>query len=205
MNDAGRPAREPATTRNRLPLLIVLLAAYGVFFGRHIVSGGAVRFDPVGPEARQIEQAIAERRFDEAKQLATQLSGRYGSAGDHLVDYWFALIAHGLQQPRDEAAAWERFIGPGAGPAGAEACPAMADAYARFEASPKIVAAYARCAALDSGNPERLIDLSDAYARAGWTADALDALHKAAALDPENPVIGRRTQQLNQRLMQQLR
>ena len=190
---------------SRLALLSVLLVAYGVFFGRNFVSGGAARLDPLGPEARQIERAIAERRFDDAKQLATSLSRRFGSPGDSLLDYWFALIANGRRQPREEAEAWERFIGPGMGAGGAEACPAMADAYAQFEEPPKVVAAYARCAARDPNNPERLIDLGDAYARAGWMADALKTFQKAAALDQDDPVIDRRIQQLDERLMRQRR
>ena len=96
---------------NRLALLLVLLGAYGAFFGRHFVRGGAAGLDPVGPEARQIERAIAERRYDEAKQLADGVSLRFGSPHDPLLDYWVALIAHGRRQPREEAEAWERFNG----------------------------------------------------------------------------------------------
>ncbi len=109
-----RSGAASATLRNRLALLLVLLAAYGAFFSRHFLSGGPARLDPVGPEARQIERAIAERRYDDAKQLADGVNLRFGSPHDPLLDYWFALIAHGRQQPREEAEAWERFTGSSA-------------------------------------------------------------------------------------------
>jgi tetratricopeptide (TPR) repeat protein len=180
------------TRSGRFVLLLVLLIAYGAFFGRWLASGGAVRLDPVGPQARQIEQAIAESRYADAQRIAGELRGQYGS--EPLLAYWFAIIHHGLDQPQDEVEWWERFISLGGAPA--EACPQIADARARLGDFAEAIGAYERCAALDAAEPERLVDLGDAYRRAGRDAEARAAFERAATLDPGNPVIRHRIEQL---------
>jgi len=175
----------------RFALLVALLVVYGAFFGQWIVSGGPERLDPVGPHARQIELAIAEGRFTDALPIAREL-GDYRR--EPLLAYWLAIIYRGLNRPGDEAEAWERFIELGRNQA--EACPQLAQAYARLGDSAKVLPAYERCASFDPTEPERLIDLGDAYQQAGQPREALGAFQRAATLDPANLVIGRRIERL---------
>jgi tetratricopeptide (TPR) repeat protein len=176
----------------RLVLLLALLVVYGAYFGQRVLPEGPGRLDPVGPQARQIERAIAESRFAEARRIAEELRGKYAS--EPLLAYWFALIYHGLDRPQDETEWWETFIALGG--AAAEACPQLADANARLGDSGKALNAYERCASFDPAEPERLIDLGDAYQQAGQLGDALGAFQRAATLDPGNLVIGRRIERL---------
>jgi len=173
----------------RSALYLVLLAAYAAFLGRGMLSQGPARLDPVGPQARKVEQAIAEGRFADAEPLANQ--ARRFNADRLLTSYWLALINRGLNRSRAEALSWENF---GSSP---EVCPALAEAQARLGDAAQAIGAFARCASLDRDDPERLIDLAEAYERAGRTPDALDAYRKAASLDPRNPVIARRITRLS--------
>jgi cytochrome c-type biogenesis protein CcmH/NrfG len=88
-----------------------------------------------------------------------------------------------------------RFIETGAAPA--EACPWIAEAYARSGEGERGLTAYERCAKLDPNDPERLLDLGDAFARAGRASDALAAYRQAATLDARHPVIAKRIERLS--------
>lgn len=174
----------------RTALYLALLASYAAFFGRGMLSEGPQRLDPVGPQARKIEQAIAEGRFADAEPLAHETRRFTFTADRRLTYYWLALIYRGLKRPDVEAQMWENFQWS------AETCPAAADAQARLGDPAHAIAGYARCASLDRDDPERLVDLAEAYERAGRSPEALETYRKAATLDPRNPTIARRVARL---------
>jgi tetratricopeptide (TPR) repeat protein len=147
--------------------------------------------DVVSPRAREVEQAIASARFSAALPIALEL--RQAHPDEPLVELWLAAIYRGLDRHHDEAASWERFIALGSAPA--EACPGLADAYARADAT-RAVAAYQRCVDLDPRDPERLIDLAMALERAGRGQEAVEAWHRAGRLDPKHPAVARRLEHL---------
>jgi Flp pilus assembly protein TadD len=176
----------------RVVLLIVLLVAYAAVFGRRLAPVGPAPLDVVSPQAREIERALTNRRFADVLPLALELQTAHPA--EPLTAYWLALAYRGLDRPADEAAAWERFVVLGSAPA--EACPDMAEAYARLGSEEQALAAYARCADLDPRDPERLLDLGHALEQAGKPADALTVYRTAATLDPGHPVIARRIDRL---------
>lgn len=180
----------------RVALLIVLLGAYGVFLERRLSPAGAIGLDALSPRARQVEQAIAAERFADALPIALELEAFYPR--EPLAAYWLALTYQGLGRSADEAAAWERFIALGAAPE--EACPGLADAYARNGDGGGGLRAYERCAQLDPRDPERLLDLGDALERAQRPADALAVYRLAAGVDPRHPVIARRADRVSREL-----
>ena len=176
----------------RAVLFAVLLGAYGAFVGRQCASERSTRMDVVGARAREVEQAIASARFSAALPVALELRETYPD--EPLVELWLAAVYRGLDRPRDEAASWERFIVLGSAPA--EACPGLADAYARADGS-RAVASYQRCVDMDPRDAERLIDLAMALERAGQGKEALEAWHRAGQLDPKHPAVARRLEQLS--------
>lgn len=180
----------------RLALLVVLAVAYGAFLEGRLALAGSSGLDPVSPAARQVEQAIAAERFNDALPIALELEASY--PGEPLSAYWLALIYEGLGRSADEAAAWERFITLGGAPE--EACPGLAEAHARAGGADAALGAYQRCARLDARDPERLVDLGEALERARKPADALDAYRRAASLDSKHPVIARRIERLSREL-----
>jgi tetratricopeptide (TPR) repeat protein len=175
----------------RVAVLVVLLVAYAAFLERRLVSEGPARIDPVGPRAREVEQAIGTGRFADALPVALELGS---SSREPLVAYWLALIYHGLGRPADEIESWERFIDRGGAPA--DACPGLADAAARLGDAARALSTYERCVSLDPQEPERLIDLGDALERADRPREALDAFQRALALDSRNPVVDHRIERV---------
>lgn len=182
--------------KTRVPLLLVLLCAYGIFIERRLSPDGPDGLDVVSPRARLIEHAIAAERFADALPIALEFEASYPR--EPLVAYWLALTYQGLGRAADEAAAWERFIALGAAPE--EACPGLADAYARNGNGDGGLQAYERCTRLDPRDPERLLDLGDALERARRPSDALAAYRRAALLDPKHPVIARRIDRVSRQL-----
>lgn len=180
----------------RVALLVVLLSAYGIFLERRLSPSGPAGLDVVSPRARQIERAMAAERFADALPIALELEASYPR--EPLVAYWLALTYQGLGRSADEAAAWERFIALGAAPE--DACPGLADAYARNGTGDRELQAYERCARLDPRDPERLFDLGDALERARRPSDALAAYRRAALLDQKHPVIARRIDRVSRQL-----
>jgi tetratricopeptide (TPR) repeat protein len=177
--------------------ILLLGALAGVYLAAGL--GGRIgellspnRFDPFLPIARSVELRIGERRFAEALPLANSLARTYPT--EPLVAYWRGQIARGLGDAPAEAAAWEDFVRLSTAPA--DACPALAEAYARAGKAPEALRAYERCAQFAPDDPDRLADLGDGYARAGRRADAHAAFARALALDPENPALAARTSAL---------
>ena len=172
---------------------IILLAVVALLYGTVLAPPRAAvsrrgRIDPLTPKARSVEQAIAAGRFADALPVALEISRTYQD--DPLPDLWLTTIYRSLDRPEDEAAHWERYVTHSSVPE--RACPAMAEAYARFAPRDRIVAAYARCAEIDARDPQRFIDLGTAYDVDGHRADALVAYRRARALDPADPSIARR-------------
>ena len=176
----------------RTLLLTLLLAIYLASSVRSLVGDWMRRdaFDPFLPAARAVELRIAEGRFAEAMPLAADLERAYPDQPD--IAFWQARIHHGLNDPRQEAAAWERYVA--ASPAPAEACPAVAEAYARAGQPADSLRAYERCAEWAPDEAEALIDLAEAYALNRREGDACAAFERAAAIDPTNPAPARRLQ-----------
>jgi len=95
----------------RTALLLLLLAGYGGAVARHHVTS-ATELDPVSPQAREIERALAEEQYEHALPLVRELQALHPN--DPLVELWLALIYGGLHRFDDEAAAWQRVIDAGA-------------------------------------------------------------------------------------------
>lgn len=174
----------------RTILFVVLLSAYA-WTALHGIVADALhrnRFDPFLPLARRLEQRVEEKRYADALPIALDLERTYPD--EPLVAYWIGRIRGGLDDRAAEAAAWEHYVAISSTPA--EACPALAEAYAAAGRADAALDAYARCAAFDSTDADRLVDLGDAQLRAGRTREALSTFRRAAAIDPDNPEIGRR-------------
>lgn len=175
----------------RAALFVVLLAVYAAFLGRRVDSDDVPRMDAVGPRAREVEAAIAAKRFADALPVALELQDAYPL--EPVVSLWLTSIYRGLDRAPEEAAAWERFIALGSTPA--EACPGLADAYARIGKGEQGIRTYERCVALDPGEPERLVDLANAFERAGKLDKAVETYRRIADLDPNHPIVARRANQ----------
>jgi len=180
----------------RTLLLLALLLAY-VWTGVQGIVLDALhrnRFDPFLPLARTLERRVEERRFADALPMALELEKAYPD--EPLVAYWIGRIRHGLGDRAAEAAAWERYLAIATTPD--EACPAWPEAVAAARGVAAEVDAYARCAAFDAADVDRLVDFGDAQVRAGRADAARATFEKAAALDPDNPLIARRLQPAGQ-------
>jgi tetratricopeptide (TPR) repeat protein len=180
----------------RTALLVLLLAAYAGVFGRHMVTGTGEGFDPLAPQAREIERSLAYGRFQQALPLAKELQALHPE--EPLIDLWLARIYHGMRLFADEAKAWERFIEIGGAPE--EACPWLAYAYARSKPDQQDLAAQERCVALDPRDPERLVDLGLAFEQAGKRSEALAAYKRAAELESRHRFVAQRIERLSQAL-----
>ena len=163
-------------------LLVLLLAIYLASHVRSLVGGVARRgeFDPFLPAARALEQRIGEGRFADALPLARELERTYPR--DAQVFFWLARVHRGLNDSASEIIAWERYVTLSAAPE--EACPALAEAYARVGRPAESLQAYERCAAFDDRDVLRLVDLGEAYERAHRTRDAIAQYERAASIDP---------------------
>jgi len=180
----------------RTLLLLALLLAY-VWTGLQGIVLDALhrnRFDPFLPLARRLERRVEERRFADALPMALELQTTYPD--EPLVAYWIGTIRNALGDRAAEAAAWERYMAISSTPA--EACPAWPEAVASARGAGAGLDAYARCAAFDAADADRLVDLGDAQLRAGRADAARATFQKAAALDPDNPLIARRLQPAGQ-------
>jgi tetratricopeptide (TPR) repeat protein len=178
---------------HRTALLTVLAAYIAALVKLWGVTGGAPALDPLAARSRFVERAMLDHRFTEALPVALELQREY--ANDALPPFWLATIYHGLDQPRDEIAAWTAYLR--LAPAGAgNACPALASAYARAGDRARALERYQQCVQDDPADPQRLIDLGDALQEAGETRDAIVAYRSAAQLDPRDPVPARRITRL---------
>jgi hypothetical protein len=83
----------------RAALLLALLTAYAAATIRPVLHTGGRGFDALAPEARFVERAIGERRFDEARPVALELQRAY--PGEPLIVYWLTVIDQGLGYPAD--------------------------------------------------------------------------------------------------------
>jgi tetratricopeptide (TPR) repeat protein len=181
---------------NRTPLLLTLLAVFvGVIVRLAGGSGVDRSLDALAPQSRSVERAIGERRFADALPVALELQRAYED--ESLIAYWLATIYHGLDRPRDEVAAWERYIRLSSAPA--EACPNIADALERLGERARALEQYQRCVGYDPREPDLLVDLGDAWEREQKVAQALATYRSAALLDPHNPALARRIDQLSRR------
>jgi tetratricopeptide (TPR) repeat protein len=181
----------------RTAMLLTLLAAYVAVIVR--LAGPSVaerRLDALAPQPRSVERAIGERRFADALPVAHELQRTHED--EPLIAYWLATIYHGLDRPRDEAAAWETYIDLSSTPA--EACPAIAEAYERLGDRERSFGLYRRCVDYDPGEPDRLVDLGEACERDQKYDEALAAFRSAALLDPHNPILARRVDQISHRM-----
>jgi len=172
---------------SRTLLLAGLVAAYltAGLWGRIGELLTPNRFDPFLPLARSVELRVGERRFAEARPLADSLARAYPD--QPLVAFWRARIQHGLGNASGEALAWEDYIRMSSAPA--EACPAIAEAYAAAGRTADALRGYERCAAFTPDDSDRIVDLGDAYARARQRADARQAYARALQHDGDNPAL----------------
>lgn len=174
----------------RTLLLLALLLAYAWTGLQGLVVGALHRnrFDPFLPLARKLEQRVEERRFADALPIALELEKSYPD--EPLIAYWIGRIRNGLGDRTLEAAAWERYVA--ISPTPEEACPAWPDAIAATGGASAALDAFARCAAFDATDADRLVDLGDAQVRAGRADDARETFRKAALLEPDDPLIASR-------------
>jgi tetratricopeptide (TPR) repeat protein len=166
----------------RRPLLALLVVVYATVFVRLPSFGSAHRLDPLDPRGREVERAIEEDRFADALPIARTLDA--ADSSDPTVAVWLAEIHHGLRQPVEEAAFWERVL---RAKQADTACPPLADAYAAAGDDRRALDAYERCAAVARDDPERWFDLAAAYLSRGRAGDAEQAFARSRALDPSNP------------------
>jgi tetratricopeptide (TPR) repeat protein len=178
----------------RALLLATLAAAYGASGASDRIAALAHpnRFDAFLPLARAVELRIGAGRFAEAQPLADTLAHTYPTAP--LIAFWRAQIRRGLGDAAGEASAWEDYVRLSETPA--EACPAIAEAYARGGRADRALDAYRRCAGFAPEDSDRLLDLGDAYQRAGRGAEAAAAFARALPLDPDNPWLAARLSKL---------
>lgn len=178
----------------RTALLALLLVAYAGMFGRRLVTNTR-EMNPVSPQAREIERALADDQYERALLLAKELQTLHPD--EPLVELWLAQTYRGLSRFADEAKAWERFIEIGSAPE--EACPWIAYAYSNGgkDQTPLNPAAFERCARLDPRDPERLRGLGDALDGAGKLEEALAVYRRAVEMDPRNPAIARQVERLS--------
>jgi tetratricopeptide (TPR) repeat protein len=172
-----------AVTHARRTLLLLFLLAVYLAPTVRSMAGDLFRrgaFDPFLPAARALEQRIGDGRFADALSLAHELERTYPR--DAQVAFWLARVHHGLDDSASEVVAWERYMTLSAAPE--EACPALAEAYARAGKPAESLQAYERCAAFGDRDVARLVDLGEAYARAHRTRDAIAQYERAAAIDP---------------------
>jgi len=180
----------------KLVLAAVLLSSYGVaFVERHGLGTAAHHLDPLQPEAREVERAIANSRFADALRIATDLEKTYPQ--EPLVAYWLAAIYHGMDSPRDEAQAWERYMQSSSMPD--EACPRIGQLYEDLGDRARALNEYERCAALDPRRPDRLVDLAEAAERFGDVARARNAFGRAAELDPTDVSVAEHLRRLSRK------
>lgn len=170
----------------RTIVLVALAAAYGLTFARTAQpEDGSKRADPLSPQGRAIERALAEGRPDEALSLAQDV--RRAFPGDPFLSYLLATIYKALDQPAHEAEAWEEYIRTSTTPA--DACPFVAQAYDRLGERERALERFRLCVALQPDDPDRRVDLAEAYERAGKTDLANAAYREAAPLDLNNPLL----------------
>ena len=178
----------------RTALLVLLLVAYGGVFGRRLVTSTGDALDPVGPQAREIERALADKQYERAIPLAKELQTLHPD--EPLVELWLAAAYEGLHRFEDEAKAWERFIEIGSAPE--EACPWIAYAYTGGPDQVRLnLEAFERCARLDPRDPERLQGFAAALHEAGKLQEALAVYQRAAEMDPRNPAIAKQVERLS--------
>ena len=178
----------------RTALLVLLLAVYAGLFGHRLVTSTGDELDPVGPQAREIERALADKQYERAIPLAKELQTLHPD--EPLVELWLAAAYIGLNRFEDEARAWERFIEIGAAPE--EACPRIAYAYSGGPDQIQLsLEAFERCARLDPRDPERLQDFAAALDEAGKLKEALALYQRAAEMDPRNPAIAKQVERLS--------
>ena len=178
----------------RTALLVLLLAAYAGLFGHRLVTSTGDELDPVGPQAREIERALADKQYERAIPLAKELQTLHPE--EPLVQLWLAEAYRGLHRFPDEANAWERFIEIGSAPE--EACPWIAYAYNGGPDQVRLnLEAFERCARLDPRDPERLQGLAAALDHPGKLREALAVYQRAAEMDPRNPAIAKQVERLS--------
>jgi tetratricopeptide (TPR) repeat protein len=184
--------RRLSPSRARSATLAVLVAGYGSLWLSIGQSSLDRRFDPLNPRGRHVEEAIAAGRFADA--LPVALSIRETFPEQPQVWYWLAEIYHGLDRPRDEAAAWDTFVS--ATTARPAACPEWPQAHARAGDEQAAVRAYEQCVGFAPDDPERLIDLADVLASRRQMDAARAAYARAAALDRTDPRAALRLREL---------
>lgn len=168
----------------RAVLLFALATAYALTLARTARPPDAEgRADLLSPQGRAIERALAEGRHVEALALTQELKRLFPR--DPFMAFLLATVYHALDQPVDEAAAWEEYVRTSDAPA--EACPAIGLVYERVGTRDRALEHFRRCVALEPAAPDRIADLADAYARAGLGESAREAYQRAAMLDPRNP------------------
>jgi tetratricopeptide (TPR) repeat protein len=176
----------------RTLLLLALLLAYAWTALQGLVLGALHRnrFDPFLPLGRRLEQRVEEGRFADALPIALELEKTYPE--EPLIAYWIGRIRNGLGDRAAEAAAWERYVAISSTPE--EACPAWPEAIAATGHAAAALDAFARCAAFDATDADRLVDFGDAQLGAGRMDDARATFLRAAVIDPDNPLITSRLQ-----------
>ena len=169
----------------RTVLLVLLLALYLASDVRLLIGSLVSRgsFDPFLPAARAVEQRLADGRFTEALPLVLDLDRAYPREAQ--IAWWLARGYHGLKDPANEAAAWERYVE--VSPAPGDACPAWPEAYARAGKAAESLHAFERCAGFDETDAQRLIDLGDAYTAANRPREAFAQYERASRIDPGDP------------------
>jgi tetratricopeptide (TPR) repeat protein len=172
-------------SRARSATLALLVVGYGWLWLSTARSSTDSGFDPLSPAARYVEQAIETGRYGEALPLALRLRDADGFTSEPQTWYWLAEIYHGLDRPRDEAAAWDAFASMGTAPA---ACPRWPQSHMRAGQQEAALRAYERCVDFAPDDPERLIDLADALASRRQMAAARAVYARAAALDRSDPL-----------------
>ena len=145
---------------------------------------GAVGMSPekLAETAGKVKSLIAGGRYKEALKPAKSLVEAYPDSGIYLGR--LATVYHFLEMPREEAAAWERFMS--VDPTPEEACAHLDHDYAALHDRAAQRQAAERCLALDPRNPDFLATLGRWHEMAGEFKDAAELYDRGAKLAPQD-------------------
>ena len=138
-------------------------------------------------DAARLQERLAvlmrARRFSDAKPMAESMVAAFPNNPIYLRR--LAEIEGELDHPKEEAAAWERFMK--VAPSPGEAFPALGNAYRRMGQVQQAIEAFERGVALEPRNSELMFYLGRAYEYGKAHAKARDTYKRACAMNPGDP------------------
>jgi len=143
-------------------------------------ASSAMTPEQLAATAAKVKSLIGEGRYKDALEPAKKLVAAYPDSGIYLDR--LATVYHFLGKPREEAAAWERYMA--VDPTPEEACAHLDHAYAALHDRGAQRQAAERCLALDGRNPDFLFTLAHVHEMAGELKEAGELYERGAQLAP---------------------